>query len=83
MTSVVQFISCLDESIYIKPYLLYDVAYHAFYALVFTIQEMVVTTPLTMTNVFILSVLDVNNKVVFPACGGKKTPFRGHWLPRQ
>ena len=63
-------ISCLDESIYIKPYLLYDVAYHAFYALVFTIHEMVVTTPLTMTNVFIVSELSVNNKVVFPACGG-------------
>jgi hypothetical protein len=70
--------SCLDESIYIKPYLLYDRAYHAYYALVFTTHDRIVTTPLTTTNLFILSELSVNNKVVFHAFGGKKTPFRGH-----
>ena len=45
-------------------------AYHAFYALVFTTQDKIVTTPLTMTNLFILSELSVNNKVVFVVLRG-------------
>jgi hypothetical protein len=36
-------------------------AYHACYALVFTIQSRVVTTPLTTTNKFIMNQLSVSN----------------------
>jgi hypothetical protein len=35
-------------------------AYHAYYALVFTIQSRVVTTPLTTTKRFIMNMLEVN-----------------------